>query len=702
MKSTFKKLIYFFFLSISTTAIAQIPQGLNFQTIIRDNSGKPLVSKNVNFRFSVLQGGTTGQTVYAEEHHAVSNEFGLVNLLLGYGFPLSGRFDQINWSSGSYFLKTEIDPNGGINYELSGVSPFLSVPYALYAGQTKLEAGPGIQIDGNKISNTGDPDPSNDLTIGSTVTGDLSGTLPNPKVVGLQNRAISDVQPNMNQALVWNGSQWVPSTIDNDPTNDLLINSVAGGDLTGSYPNPKVVKLNGFPLASTNPDSGDVLVFSQGEWKHLPVASSPGSSYWRKSGTELVIDDPAIQTVQLNNSILNTRKELRATEGTDTSYMKPKNLYVASGSGATKSQVFLGSDNMQMFGSGMYLGGLKSEYSLGGLPYAYLELLNKDVTTRTLGSFIGYGAIGITMKSPESGSNLYGDGFELYRRTKDNPVEYAGMEIRDSGLYFYQGNKDILYMESTPQWGGEMFFYDKAGKGKLAISELTADQSQPYVGLFSTKTNREVVALNGYNSVGELTLYNSNTDEWILYAGYSSLGTAFPYIGISDGFGEDVAGFTLNNTGDGVMFADLKFFRMDDPEVAQQEIWYACVEGPEAAAYERGTGSLENGEAFIKFSDHFKKVINPQSLTVQLTPLSASTYGLAVIEKNADGFKVKELQNGNGNFGFDWEIKGVRQGYEDYKVYRKKESLRSQDKAVGVKPPNNVSNSFRNSRNRNK
>ncbi|MBK9109590.1 MAG: hypothetical protein IPM92_14755 [Saprospiraceae bacterium] len=687
---------------MSLGTFAQVPQGLNFQTIVRDQSGKPHATKNVNFRFSVLQGGTGGQVVYSEEHRAVSNEFGLVNLLLGYGFPLSGRFDQINWSAGSFFLKTEIDPNGGINYELSGVSPFLSVPYALYAGQTKLEAGPGIQIDGNKINNTGDPDPSDDLKIGSNVGGDLSGALPNPKVAGLQNRAVLDIQPNINQALVWNGSQWIPANIDNDPGNDLLINSAAGGDLGGSYPNPTVQKLNGFPLASTNPDSGDVLVFSQGEWKHMPVTSSPGSSHWRKSGTELIVDDPAIQTVQLNNSILNTRKELRATEGMDTSYMKPKNLYVTSGTGATKSQVFLGADRVQMFGSGMDLGGLKSEYSLGGIPYAYLEILNNDGASRTIGSYVGSGVFGITMFNPDRGSKLFGDAFEIYRKSKDSPVEYSGIEIRDSGLYFYQGNKDILYMESTPQWGGELFTYDKAGKGRIAFSELISDQTQPYVGLFSTKTNREVVAFNGYNSVGELTLYNSNTDEWILYAGYSSLGTAFPYIGISDGFGEDVAGFTLNNMGDGVMFADLKFFRMDDPEVAQQEIWYACVEGPEAAAYERGTGSLVNGEAYIKFSDHFRKVINPQSLTVQLTSLSASTYGLAVIEKNVDGFKVKELQNGDGNFSFDWEIKGVRQGYEDYQVYRKKETLRSQVKALGVKPPNNASNSFRNTRNRNK
>ena len=87
-------------------SIAQIPNGLNFQTIVRDNTGKPLVSRNVNFKFSILQGGASGTLVYAEEHRALTNEFGLVNLLLGYGFPLSGKFDQIKWADGSLFLKT--------------------------------------------------------------------------------------------------------------------------------------------------------------------------------------------------------------------------------------------------------------------------------------------------------------------------------------------------------------------------------------------------------------------------------------------------------------------------------------------------------------------------------------------------------------------------------------------------------------------
>jgi len=42
-------------------------------------------------------------------------------------------FDTIQWLNGPYFIKTETDPNGGINYTITGTSQILSVPYAMHA-----------------------------------------------------------------------------------------------------------------------------------------------------------------------------------------------------------------------------------------------------------------------------------------------------------------------------------------------------------------------------------------------------------------------------------------------------------------------------------------------------------------------------------------------------------------------------------------
>lgn len=146
-------------------------------------------------------------------------------------------------------------------------------------------------------------------------------------------------------------------------------------------------------------------------------------------------------------------------------------------------------------------------------------------------------------------------------------------------------------------------------------------------------------------------------------------------LGVVDGNNWMQAGAFIDDFGLGVIFGDIKNFRMEHPKDPNKEIWYASLEGPEAAAYERGTAQLENGAAFVPFSPHFQEVVNADEMTVMLTPLSAETYGLAVIKKTMEGFFVKELAKGRGNFEFDWEVKAVRKGYEDYKVIREKRDL---------------------------
>ncbi|MBS1722087.1 MAG: hypothetical protein JSS66_03660 [Armatimonadetes bacterium] len=129
-------------------------------------------------------------------------------------------------------------------------------------------------------------------------------------------------------------------------------------------------------------------------------------------------------------------------------------------------------------------------------------------------------------------------------------------------------------------------------------------------------------------------------------------------------FFEDANGF-------GAMQAEIKNFVMPDPDNLQQDIAYACVEGPEAAAYIRGTGHLVGGQAVIVLPRHFYNVAVSEGMTVQLTPRSADSEGLAVTEQDNTHFVVRELRHGKGSYDFAWEVKAVRRGFEDYKVYRK-------------------------------
>src|SRR5690606_20695816 len=80
-----------------------------------------------------------------------TNINGLVTVEIGTGIPLTGTFAGIDWSNGSYFIKTETDPTGGTNYTIVGISQLLSTPYALYA---KTSGAPSWGLQGNTGTDT--------------------------------------------------------------------------------------------------------------------------------------------------------------------------------------------------------------------------------------------------------------------------------------------------------------------------------------------------------------------------------------------------------------------------------------------------------------------------------------------------------------------------------------------------------------------
>lgn len=116
---------------IGLSQVTSMP--INYQAVIRDDAGLILVNEEVKLKFTLLEGNTTGQIVYMEEHHDTTNEFGLVNIELGTGLVFSGDFYKIDWSTKSYFLKLELQTSNGQGFKDIGSSKFNAVPYANYA-----------------------------------------------------------------------------------------------------------------------------------------------------------------------------------------------------------------------------------------------------------------------------------------------------------------------------------------------------------------------------------------------------------------------------------------------------------------------------------------------------------------------------------------------------------------------------------------
>lgn len=134
-------------------SVAQAPQTIQYQAMVRNASGQVSVSSNTNIRFYVLQGSATGTSVYQEYHKTATNAYGLVNVRLGEGVVESGSFAAINWGAGAYFLKVAVDAQGGNDFVDMGTTQLVSVPYALYAET----AGTAANV------NDADADPTNEL-----------------------------------------------------------------------------------------------------------------------------------------------------------------------------------------------------------------------------------------------------------------------------------------------------------------------------------------------------------------------------------------------------------------------------------------------------------------------------------------------------------------------------------------------------------
>ena len=183
---------------ISFSTFAATPEQLSYQAVIKDASNNLVVSHAIRLKISILQTTSTGTVVYSETHAPTSNTNGLVSVAIGTGTVVSGTFASINWSTGTYFIKSEIDPGGGTSYSVTGTSQLQSVPYALHAKTVDgLTTALDLKVD--KVSGKGLS--TNDYT-----------TAEQTKLAGIATGAQVNVKPD------WNAASGNAAEILNKPT----------------------------------------------------------------------------------------------------------------------------------------------------------------------------------------------------------------------------------------------------------------------------------------------------------------------------------------------------------------------------------------------------------------------------------------------------------------------------------------------------
>lgn len=237
MKSRLLLLLAFFSLIGYNSVKAQAPQQFNYQGAARNTNGTPLVSRNISTRISILDGSANGAVQYSETRSVMTNAMGLYAIMIGSpgSSANTGSIAAVNWETGLKYIKVEIDPNGGSSFSEAGTAQLLSVPYALYAanggkgakgdkgdpGAAGAQGAPGINgADGAPglpgiPGSQGPQGPKGDPGMSDgAANGDLSGNYPAPSVVKIQGITVSSVAPTAKQFLMFDGTSWSPANLD--------------------------------------------------------------------------------------------------------------------------------------------------------------------------------------------------------------------------------------------------------------------------------------------------------------------------------------------------------------------------------------------------------------------------------------------------------------------------------------------------------
>ncbi len=291
-----KQLLLLAFFAICFSGLnAQAPQAFNYQGIARNAAGLPLNNQAITLRLTIHDLTATGTPVYKETHAVTTNQFGLYVVNMGQGLAVSGTFNAINWAVGNKYIEHEV--NLGAGFINMGVSQFLSVPYALYSGNSSAvsyTSGAGIAIvSGSVITNAA---PNQTVTVAPGLNTAVSGVYPNYTVNATPSLSLSGVQlsiSNGNSVTLPTGTTYTPgsgisitsgSVISNTAPDQVV--SISGPGVSGVYPN----------FVFTPPASSSVIAGSN-------VTVNQAGNAYTVNATAPVISGTGLATV--NNSALN-------------------------------------------------------------------------------------------------------------------------------------------------------------------------------------------------------------------------------------------------------------------------------------------------------------------------------------------------------------------------------------------------------------
>lgn len=199
-------------------------------------------------------------------------------------------------------------------------------------------------------------------------------------------------------------------------------------------------------------------------------------------------------------------------------------------------------------------------------------------------------------------------------------------------------------------------------------SGLSANGTANGVYAIGTNTATGIGVMGGGNNITGIT--NTGTGEGVVGNGTSFGTTGFAAAALSNDrwggyfdFLNSVNGFAYvgGRTGNidyAILSAGTKSTMIQD-QSGQNRVMF-CTEAPEVLFQDFGEGQLVNGKAHVTIDPVLAMNMDPNKPVKVFIQLEGNCQGVYVENKSINGFDVVELNNGNSNTKFTWQIVGNR------------------------------------------